>query len=166
MLNKRCCRCGLVKQVSEFNYRNKSKGTYSHLCKICTRTYYVENKAKILVRSSLRRATPEFRQKRKVYIKRYVKSEKGLMMIIRRKLRELCLLVEQRGDSVDVVIRKRFGNKCLNCGAEKDLTIDHVVPLASGGINGLTNMQLLCRICNSRKALNQIDYRANFTGAS
>jgi 5-methylcytosine-specific restriction endonuclease McrA len=28
---------------------------------------------------------------------------------------------------------------------------DHIVPLADGGLNDVTNMQLLCRECNRRK---------------
>ena len=29
---------------------------------------------------------------------------------------------------------------------------DHIVPLASGGLNDVTNIQLLCEDCNRRKS--------------
>ena len=40
---------------------------------------------------------------------------------------------------------------CVNCGATTDLTVDHIVPLARGGLNSTDNMQTLCRSCNSAK---------------
>lgn len=32
-----------------------------------------------------------------------------------------------------------------------DATVDHIVPQIVGGTNALTNLQILCRPCNSRK---------------
>lgn len=53
-----------------------------------------------------------------------------------------------------------------SCLADSDhqgpLTWDHVVPLARGGDNHPTNLQPLCRRCNSRKgAFRHDDYRAD-----
>ena len=48
---------------------------------------------------------------------------------------------------------------CLICGKESDLTIDHIIPVASGGDNHHTNLQLLCRGCNSKKSDYPADYR-------
>ncbi|MCS6813707.1 MAG: HNH endonuclease [Cyanobacteria bacterium] len=45
----------------------------------------------------------------------------------------------------------RDGYRCQTCGADSDLTIDHIIPLAQGGQNDLSNFRTLCRICNSRK---------------
>jgi len=52
-----------------------------------------------------------------------------------------------------------FGHQCLACGATSSLTVDHVVPLCKGGSNTITNLQPLCRSCNSRKGQRIIDYR-------
>jgi 5-methylcytosine-specific restriction endonuclease McrA len=49
---------------------------------------------------------------------------------------------------------------CLVCGTENDLTLDHVVPLISGGTHGIDNMQVLCRSHNSSKGSKTIDYRS------
>jgi len=54
---------------------------------------------------------------------------------------------------------KRDGLKCLCCGSIDDLTVDHIVAINKGGKNTLGNLQSLCRICNSRKSDNFIDYR-------
>ena len=47
-----------------------------------------------------------------------------------------------------------YGKQCLQCGATKELTIDHVVPRADGGVATPTNLQPLCRKCNEEKADN------------
>jgi 5-methylcytosine-specific restriction endonuclease McrA len=46
---------------------------------------------------------------------------------------------------------KRDGAVCRVCGAVDDLCIDHIVPVAKGGQDELSNFQVLCRSCNSRK---------------
>lgn len=51
-----------------------------------------------------------------------------------------------------------FG-KCLRCGLEEDLTIDHVIPLSMGGTNHISNIQPLCKFCNCMKGARHIDYR-------
>ena len=49
--------------------------------------------------------------------------------------------------------------KCLACGKLSKMTRDHVIPLVKGGSNYITNIQPLCRICNSSKRDKTIDYR-------
>jgi 5-methylcytosine-specific restriction enzyme A len=45
----------------------------------------------------------------------------------------------------------RDDHTCQICGATEDLTIDHIIPLAAGGTNDISNFQTLCQSCNSRK---------------
>ena len=40
---------------------------------------------------------------------------------------------------------------CSICKTTKDLTVDHIVPLSAGGSTVISNLQVLCRKCNSRK---------------
>ena len=54
---------------------------------------------------------------------------------------------------------KHYGNVCLRCGKTGKLTVDHVVPLAAGGDNNITNIQPLCGSCNFRKHVDAVDYR-------
>ena len=48
---------------------------------------------------------------------------------------------------------------CLACGAEENLSLDHIIPLAKAGRNSIGNIQVLCRSCNSTKGTRTIDYR-------
>lgn len=54
---------------------------------------------------------------------------------------------------------EQYGNVCLACGAAGPLTADHVVPVSKGGSNDISNIQCLCKPCNSRKGDRIIDYR-------
>jgi len=54
----------------------------------------------------------------------------------------------------------KYDNRCLCCGEQKELTVDHVVSLKDGGSNTIDNLQPLCRSCNSRKGAKFIDYRS------
>lgn len=49
---------------------------------------------------------------------------------------------------------KRDNYRCRECGAtnkETTLEIDHIVPVAKGGNNDLSNLQTLCKTCNRAK---------------
>lgn len=56
-------------------------------------------------------------------------------------------------------ILERDGHRCLACGSDGDLHIDHVVPLAVGGAHAEENFQTLCGPCNMAKAATAVDYR-------
>jgi 5-methylcytosine-specific restriction endonuclease McrA len=56
-------------------------------------------------------------------------------------------------------IKTQYGQRCLACGSDGPLTIDHVVPVSKGGANTAANVQPLCGPCNSSKATKIVDYR-------
>jgi len=51
------------------------------------------------------------------------------------------------------------GEECANCGATQNLVLDHVLPIAKGGLSALDNLQLLCALCNRIKGKLVIDCR-------
>ena len=54
--------------------------------------------------------------------------------------------------------QQRRCNGCGNTYQEKDLTVDHIVPVSKGGTNDIANLQLLCHNCNSIKGNRSMDY--------
>lgn len=60
-------------------------------------------------------------------------------------------------------LKRRMNYKCVKCqGLERDvgtLTKDHIIPVSSGGTDNITNIQPLCRKCNSTKGAKIADYR-------
>lgn len=58
------------------------------------------------------------------------------------------------------MIKETYGNRCLCCGrSDVKLTPDHVIPLAKGGTNDISNIQPLCLPCNLSKWAKIVDYR-------
>ena len=73
----------------------------------------------------------------------------------RAKDRAVALRKKPLSRRVQNAVFKRDGFLCSECGTEPDpkhLHIDHIVPLAAGGSNELSNLRVLCRACNLSKA--------------
>lgn len=56
-------------------------------------------------------------------------------------------------------IFKRDDYTCLKCKTKTNLSIDHILPIHTGGENKISNLQTLCKSCNSSKSTNYKDYR-------
>ena len=58
------------------------------------------------------------------------------------------------GQSIRKELFRRQGGRCMYCGSRQRMDlmdIDHKIPVARGGSNQRSNLQLLCRTCNARK---------------
>lgn len=57
-------------------------------------------------------------------------------------------------------LKNKYGNKCLVPGCNcTNLEMDHVIPIALGGIHTIENIQPLCAHHNREKSAKHIDYR-------
>src|SRR6266699_3876659 len=45
----------------------------------------------------------------------------------------------------------RDGHQCSYCGSTDNLTIDHIIPVAHGGLSIIENLRTLCGHCNTSK---------------
>lgn len=45
--------------------------------------------------------------------------------------------------------------RCKHCGTHLNLSVDHIVPESKGGTLDMSNLQTLCRPCNSKKGARQ-----------
>jgi hypothetical protein len=45
----------------------------------------------------------------------------------------------------------KYNFKCVGCGTDENLTIDHIKPVSKGGSDDFNNLQILCKSCNSKK---------------
>jgi len=54
-------------------------------------------------------------------------------------------------DAVRQYVYDRDGRRCLHCGTTKALSLDHIHPYSLGGSDDPSNLQTLCRPCNSSK---------------
>lgn len=49
-------------------------------------------------------------------------------------------------------VLRRDGGRCVECGSNKRLCVDHIIPEAKGGLTIESNLQAMCRPCNSEKS--------------
>lgn len=47
---------------------------------------------------------------------------------------------------------KKLDFKCISCGQQKKIEVDHILPIARGGLNVDWNIQPLCISCNRKKS--------------
>lgn len=45
----------------------------------------------------------------------------------------------------------KYNFSCVHCGVKAGLTIDHIHPVSKGGTDDISNLQILCKSCNSKK---------------
>ena len=55
--------------------------------------------------------------------------------------------------SVRKYVLQQNNYQCQSCGDKNksQLNIDHIIPLATGGSNDISNLQVLCSKCNQKK---------------
>lgn len=174
---RRCRSCLEIKPRTEFFSNHINKNRLRPECKICSaevsrqyrkdnyetilqkkRQYYFNNRSYSLEKcKEWVKNNPE---KRKEIVRRHYHKN---IDRFREKVRARRHKRRGNGGSFTPQEWKNlcnmFGNICLDCGENKPLTVDHIIPITLGGTSYIHNIQPLCLSCNSRKSDQAIDYR-------
>src|ERR1019366_444260 len=83
---KKCGKCSLDKELQEFSFRDKNKGTLRSECKTCQKEYYEENKDVLLEKA--KEYQKEHQDKIKEYQKEYQEQHREEIKEQRKEYRE------------------------------------------------------------------------------
>lgn len=176
---KACTMCGAEKPLTDFHKTPNTADGRRPICKVCACAYQHEHRddpryrEKVLAGDSRKyHSMPADKKKqsnRRIYDLRMKRFWNDPQFQARERIRT--------GHKAARYRLKRFGNggshtaqewldlcakydhRCLCCGLVKPLTRDHIVPVNHGGTDDISNIQPLCRPCNSTKGTQTIDYR-------
>lgn len=84
-------------------------------------------------------------------------ADKSRLYVNRRRVRKVFGQGTHTHDEWLALIA-RCGGACVRCGQTVPLTRDHIVPLYCGGGDDISNIQPLCKPCNSSKGTKTINY--------
>lgn len=155
-MSKECRQCKQVKDDSEFYPKRR-------ICKKCKSSNDSKSKKELYATDA------EAKQRKSEYEKEYKRNNRekynayqtayymnkyytdadfrAAMLLRTYERRTLgTLTVQQWHDICEL-----FNNSCAYCGSEHNLTMDHVVPAASGGLTEYGNIIPACKSCNSSK---------------
>lgn len=161
---KRCSKCGVEKDITDFYRSIAGKDGYQSRCKKCileyNRAYKQTSKGKIAQTCAVTKYLQTRNGKTALACaqKKYVQTEKGKMgmkrVMHRRRARMKNTEATLTAEQWDAVIRLQ-GNICNICKRKftkkRFPTMDHIIPLSKRGGLTFENVQALCGSCNSSK---------------
>ena len=178
-MDKRCSRCGEYKSKDSLAKNRAHEDGVASYCRSCQSAYmkeYHKNHREHQLarmreyskshyeqrneRRNRRYAEDEahrkrVREKARTYCKTWVQAHPGEVAQCRKRRRARKANAEGFHTFQEWIdLCKREGWLCSLCAAQLTAltaTADHIVPLSRGGSDYISNIQLACRSCNSRK---------------
>jgi hypothetical protein len=155
-LFKKCCRCKSEKPRESFSRNRAEKDGLQNRCKACDALVRVETNAKACVRSSWLKYGEIYRarareKKTTTKWKRRNPERNAATERNRRAKKAAAGGVHAAEQIAALLVKQKW--KCAICTASLrgERHADHITPLALGGSNDITNIQMLCPPCNARK---------------
>lgn len=168
---KKCAKCGEIKDYSAFNRFARNKDGFHSYCRACRneskRRWYSENREAVLLKQKEYRDS--HRAQRAEYRRRHEESNPGAAYRshkrwrskrpeyyreteARRRARRYGVLVEKL-DYTEIA--RQRGDICHICGEQissGDHEFEHIIPLSRGGSHTAGNVAIAHASCNSRKS--------------
>ena len=175
MKTKWCSKCGVEKLLGEFHKAKGYRGGYHTFCKACIRiknqTYYQTHKKKMSESHSIYQKgnsglvnklnRKHYKNNKKQILEKHRKyrlTDAGKLADRRGKHKRRALMKELKNDITLNQWNKILDaqhNQCNIChkafNKKSCATMDHIIPLSSGGDLIFENVQALCGSCNSVK---------------
>lgn len=179
--SKQCGQCKVEKSADCFYCNKEKRDGLQNMCKNCTKAndgrrvadgrqkvkcrewYYRQRQSIDWVaksRDRVRRWAAENLEKNRAINRDHYRRNKE-EYIARANARRITLAGLEGSHTLGEwqQLCRLFGGVCLRCGSAGLLTRDHVIPVSSRGRDDITNIQPLCRRCNSSKGSRCVDYR-------
>lgn len=148
---KNCPKCNEIKSLDSF-YRNKaSKTGRASWCKECSKG--------LSLYSNL---SPDVIDKERARKKKYKRDNPSVVAAISRRTYAKRKLVPIEATTAQTRQFMLENENCMKCGSDKDLTLDHIIPMAWINLSrhAIDNLQVLCNTCNGlKKDVVSIDFR-------
>ena len=156
--NSDCVQCGRDRAIKRY-YDDPERSKQKH------REWSEKNREYVRERAIARGYSQRYKRNNKDKVKesdrRWAQNNKGK---VNAKTQRYRAAKNKAGGSYTSAewqaLCEQYEYRCLCCGKESKLTADHIVPVSRGGSSDISNIQPLCKSCNTAKRdRHSTDYR-------
>lgn len=175
---KTCVSCSKNKPLAEFGKHSRNKDGKRSSCKICTNSYYIQNRERLLEkqkkyaennkdkiaeykkqyreynRISIKKKFKKYSEKINARRREFYKTEEGNAAI--KNINQCRRSITKQGDvtTKQLLTLQQNAKVCYWCGIslkKAKVHVDHYEPLSKGGLHTLSNLVISCSSCNLSK---------------